>query len=252
MLVSHANVPEWEPRAIRNLVRLVDLYTSFSDGTDTDEFETFITRQIEEPGQKAIERLLASSRLRPADWQSIAKFVAAQQLRTPLYFVEYMRRAKSQLEESLETAVRNFEANDAVQALKPEPSSTNFLRDLLKVAIESPADGSGQTLIRAEIKSPRTMWMDAQRHHLTKNVRHICAHHWRAAEPAGDEEWPLTDHPVLTLNFYGPNQYDFDAGWNKAGSEFFMPISPRLGVYTQVGARGTGRFAFSAEQTETV
>jgi hypothetical protein len=50
----------------------------------------------------------------------------------------------------------------------------------------------------------------------------------------------LTDHPVLTLNYYGPGRYDFGAGWGREGSEFILPVSPRLAVCTQVGRKETG------------
>jgi hypothetical protein len=54
------------------------------------------------------------------------------------------------------------------------------------------------------------------------------------------EEWPLTDHPVLRLNYNSPAECDFDGGWRHAGSEFIMPVSPHLAVYTQVGKRHSG------------
>ncbi len=76
LIVSHENVPHWERRAIKGLVCEDDLYTVFSGDDETDEFERFMT-SIEEPGQEAIEKLLAHSKMKPADWQNIAKFVAA-------------------------------------------------------------------------------------------------------------------------------------------------------------------------------
>lgn len=251
LLVPHPNVPEWDLRSIRGLVRQTDLYTLFSGDREADDFEKFITREIEEPGQLAIEKLLSQPRLKPRDWQDIAKFVAAQQLRTPLHFIESMNRTQQHMQESLEEVVLKFEAKGAISDTGPE-AAPNFLRDSLKVTIERPTDGGDKAAVRAEIKSPRSFWMDTQRHHLTNNLHHICNHRWRAVEPAGDGEWLLTDHPVLTLNFNGPDQYDFGAGWGNAGSEFFMPVSPRLGVYTQVGARDVGRFTFSADQTAMI
>ena len=250
LLVSHGSVPVWSLQSIRGLVRHADLYTSFADGRDDDEFEKFITREFEEPGQEAVEKLLSESQMSPGDWRNIAKFVAAQQLRTPLFLVEYIRRAKGQIQESLEAIVRDFESSP--EKLKREITDTphSFLKNSLKVRIEPSSEGFAS--VSADVRSVRSLWLDVQRHHLTTNVERICAHRWRAAEPADGSEWPLTDHPVLTLNYYGPTAYDFRAGWGRPGSEFFMPVSPRLAVYTQVGSRSTGRFAFDADQTATV
>lgn len=68
ILVSHPGVPEWRLHGIRGLVRQADLYTTFDGSTEGDDFERFIIREIEEPGQEAIEQLLAKGRMRPADW----------------------------------------------------------------------------------------------------------------------------------------------------------------------------------------
>ena len=88
MLVSDPSVPEWERRPIRGLTRQRDLYTTFEGDREGDAFEIYLTREIEEPGQEAIERLIAKRKMKPADWRRIAMFVAAQHLRTPLFFVE--------------------------------------------------------------------------------------------------------------------------------------------------------------------
>ena len=98
----------------------------------------------------------------------------------------------------------------------------------------------------------RSVWMAYTRHLLENRSDIVCKHHWRAAKPADGEEWPLTDHPVLRLNYNGPAHYDFKGGWDSKGSEFIMPVSPHLAVYTQIGTRGPGPFTFSLEQTRMV
>jgi hypothetical protein len=91
--------------------------------------------------------------------------------------------------------------------------------------------------------------MATQRHHLTNNLKHVVQQRWRIAQPHGDDEWPLSDHPVRTLNYNSPDDYDFGAGWGNAGSEFILPISPKAALYARVGEQLTGRFTFSEEQT---
>jgi hypothetical protein len=44
-------------------------------------------------------------------------------------------------------------------------------------------------------------------------------------------------------------EYDFGAGWGKENSEFILPISPKVALYTKIGDRATGPFTFSHEQT---
>jgi hypothetical protein len=87
---------------------------------------------------------------------------------------------------------------------------------------------------------------------LVRFERLICQHRWRAIEPADDDEWPLTDHPVLTLNYFRPDQYDFGAGWGRDGSEFILPVSPRVAVCTQVGTNNHGPTSMTAQKTHGI
>ena len=251
LLVSHETVPLWERKAIKGLVCQDDIYTTFYGDQETDEFEQFIT-SIEEPGQVAIERLLAHRKMKPVDWQAVAAFVAAQQLRTPLAFLESTQRTQRHIEESLEAVIRKYEEAGAIVESDDAPAPVNFLRESLRISIERPTDGSDRAGVRAEAKSARSVWMDTQRQHLTRNLHHITRHRWRAASPFGDEEWPLTDHPVLTLNYYERGRYDFEAGWGKTGSEFILPVSPKIALYTKVGDKTTGPFTLSRELTQEV
>jgi hypothetical protein len=225
-----------------------DLYTTFSGDAETDEFERFIT-SIEEPGQEAIEKLLARSKMKPTDWQSIAKFVAAQSLRTPLAFLEHTQRTERHLQEALESLIRKYEALRAIVPDDDGPKSANYFSDTLKVSIEAPVDDGNKAAVRAEVKSARSVWMATQRHHLTNNLHHIVNHRFRAAAAFGHAEWPLCDHPVLTLNYYRRGEFDFDAGWGKENSEFILPISPKIALYTKIGDMTTGAFTFTREQT---
>jgi hypothetical protein len=225
-----------------------DLYTTFSGDAETDEFERFMT-SIEEPGQEAIEKLLARSKMKPADWQNIGKFVAAQSLRTPLAFLEHTQRAERHMQEALESLIRKYEAPGAIVPDEDKPQPPNFLSDTLKVAIEPPPDGGNKAAVRAEVKSARSVWMATQRHHLTNNLHHVVNHRFRAAAAFDDAEWPLCDHPVLTLNYYRRGEFDFDAGWGKKNSEFILPISPKIALYTKIGDKATGSFTFTREQT---
>ena len=226
-----------------------------SDGKEEDEFETFITRGFEEPGQQAIEKLLSRSSMKPADWHSIARFVVAQDLRTPLHFLEWMPQFKKHMGKAFKETIRKYEAMDQIVAEEyatTERPAENYLGNALRISIDRPSESGGHATVRSKVISTRSVWMANTRHFLENRSDIVCKHHWRAAKPADGEEWPLTDHPVLRLNYNGPAQYDFKGGWDSKGSEFIMPVSPHLAVYTRIGIRDSGPFTFSLEQTRMV
>jgi hypothetical protein len=57
---------------------------------------------------------------------------------------------------------------------------------------------------------------------------------------------------VLTLNYFSPGRYDFGAGWKRKGSEFVLPVSPRVAVCTQVGSNNHGPRTMTAQQTHII
>jgi hypothetical protein len=255
--VSTPKVPEWRRRPIRGLAYLSNLYTVFAGGQELDDFERWLCSEYEQPGLEAIDALVSGSRLTHEDWQRMARLVATQDIRTPLSFIESMRRWDQQIPDILDRNVRKSikrleEAKEQGVVLKHE-SKRNEFSDLLKVNIEPPIDpSSDQAMVRAEVPVGRRLWIASMRHLLTGVAETLCRHRWSVAEPDGDAEWPLTDHPVLRLNYYKPGNYDFGGGWGKHGSEIMMPVSPRHLLYVQVGTKVANRFTFSREQTQLV
>jgi len=258
ILVSHANVPDWQRRGIKRVARHVDLYTTLEGAEETDRVEKQITRMYEEPGQEAIEKLLNKQRMSPLDWKSVARFVALQQMRTPLYFVEFVKRLNEQASTVLEKIVQELPKRlEAHHGSNVRPKSEvgdepNYLGDHIRISVQPGVGPAGETEVAATFSSSRAAWLSTITGMLVRLDGVICQHRWRAIEPAGNAEWPLTDHPVLTLNYVGSGQYDFGAGWGRKGSEFVLPISPHIAVCTQVGSNNHGPRQMTVDQTRSL
>jgi Protein of unknown function (DUF4238) len=256
ILVSAQSVPEWEWRAIRGVAYHRDLYTVIAGGKELDDFERWLNVEFEQPGLEAIDKLLSGSRLTPADWRSMVRFVATQDLRTPLSFIEWMHRWKQQIPEMLDRSMRKSikqleEAAEQHIVLNQNVERNEFT-GLFKVTIEPPVNSESEAMIRAEVVAGRRLWIAAMRRLLTGVVETLCSHRWSVAKPDGDAEWPLTDHPAIRLNYYKPGHYDFGGGWGNPGSEMMMPVSPKHLLYVKVGEKVANRFTFSPEHTHLV
>jgi len=130
---------------------------------------------------------------------------------------------------------------------------TNALSEAFRIHVEpSPNAVSDPVTFVLEPISDRVLWISNIRRLLTTTVHKICRLCWSVAEPYGSEEWPLTDNPVLRLNYYSPEKYDFGGGWDNKGSEIIMPISPRHLMYAQVGINRPNRFPFSQQKTQII
>lgn len=231
VLVSNSKVPEWQPRAISGIAFQPDLYTFFSGDEELDEFEHWIEKEFEPPGLEAIDRLISQRRLSPTDWKAIASFVAAQDVRTPLNYILSMQRWQQEvpkiIKDSIQKSVKTLEAA-RLEGIKLTPSENkNEFSDLFRVHVNPPSDPmSDEASIQAEVTLGRRFWIASMRHLLTGAAKTLCQHRWSVAQPHENNEWPITDHPVLRLNFYRPGHYDFRGGWGNAGSEIMMPVSP--------------------------
>jgi hypothetical protein len=249
VLVSRAEVPEWVLRPIRGLAYQPDLYTSLAGGQEVDEFERWIAKEYEEPGLQASDKLLAGCSITASDWQCLARLVAVQDVRTPLNFIEFKKlydeQAPGILDECVEEFKRRVKSGPVATASIQTPSG---LAEAIRVHVEPAGD---QVNVQVEAAS-RKLWLASQRHVLMHAAAELCQHRWSVATPDGDEEWPLTDHPVLRLNWYKPGHYDFCGGWGNKGSEIIMPISPRHLLYVKVGTKMQNRFTFSREHTRVV
>ena len=205
----------WRP--IRGLAYHRDLYTVFAGGQELDDFERWLSSEYEQPGLEAIDRVLCGSRLTPEDWRSMARLVAAQDIRTPLSFIESVRRWDQEVPEVLDRTIR--ESINRLEEAKEQGaccSSRNQSETNSPTYLRSPSSrqlfrASDQATVRAEIPAGRRLWIAAMRHLLTGVADTLCRHRWSVAEPAGDAEWPLTDHPALRLNYYKAGHYDLAA-----------------------------------------
>lgn len=257
LLVPDDRVPEWELRGIRSIARQRDLYTIFSGGKERDDFEKWLNVEFEDRGIEAINRLVNGSRLTEEDWRRMILFVAAQDLRTPQSYIEMMERWRRTLPDLLSRTMREStrqleEARDQGIMLTAPPVDNEFA-GLLKVTVEPSDDqASGKSTLRSELSVGRRLWIASLRHLLTGIANTLCSHRWSVAEPANGFKWPLTDHPVLRLNYNGPHDYNFHGGWGQCGTEIMMPVSPRHLLYVQVGKKCDNRLTLSPDKTKMI
>jgi len=254
LLVSHSSVPEWRRMSVRSLASQRDLYSIASRDGELDEFERWIAGEYEQPANRAVDKVTSGARLRRDDWQSLARFVALQDVRTPLGFHNMMR----QLERDL-PAVMNQTMRDGLEefqrrgrrAAKPSviPDEYAELSKLIKVTVHEPPNSeTKEASLRAEMVLGRQSWIAYMRYLLQgRAAAALCDHKWSIVEAPEEIEWPLTDHPVLKLNYYGPGRYDFRGGWGRRGGNIFMPITPRHLLFVQIGEDSGRKLTVSRE-----
>lgn len=256
ILVPNENFPVWKLRAVSGVAFHRDLYTVCVGGKELDDFEKWVNVEYEQPGLEAIDKLLSGSQLTSADWHRMILFVAAQDVRTPLNYIESKPRWEQLISgmfgRTMPKLIKQLEEEAEQGTVLNRKVERNEFTDIFKVSVEPPVNLDSEATIRAEVVVGRQLWIATMRRHLTKTAKILCSHRWSVAEPARDAEWPLTDHPVLRLNYYKSGKYDFGGGWGKHGVQIMMPVSPKHLLYVHVGNKVANRLVFSPEQTQLV
>lgn len=256
ILVSHDKVPEWRHRSISQVAYLRDLYTEIEDGEEVDEFEKWLESEFENPVQESLRKVLKDNPLSPLDWDRLASFLGAQDVRTPLNYLKSTERWKKTLpnllQTTLEESVRKLEQKedlDLVNSLSEDVP--RLFEDILEIEkVSSSESETRQGYIRAEITAGRKLWLQSQKLVLTKTINALKSHKWCIVRPARGYQWITSDHPVVKLNYYGKGNYDLKGGWGRKGGNIFMPISPRHLLFTQIGDDLPDRLTFSSDQTK--
>ncbi len=113
LLVPNRSISEWKLRSIKGVAYQQNLYTSLSDGNESDEFERWIESHFETPAQSAFERVAHRETLTSSDWDSLILYTAAQSVRTPSSYITSHNRWNAQLpdlmQKTLERAKKELE-----------------------------------------------------------------------------------------------------------------------------------------------
>ena len=216
------------------------LYTRIVGGRETDEFEKWLSREFETPAENAIQKATTGQRLSRDDWISLARFLAAQDVRTPAHFFRSRPRweemASKLLKDELPKAVNAYSL--AVKSGTKLPQSVAPNSDYLPLRVSTelePGDEFGK--LRAEITIGRSYWIYEMRQLLTGVVDILNQNRWTILMAPKGYKWFTSDAPVVKLNYQANGEYDFGGGWGSNGTEIFMPLSPYHILYTQIGHR---------------
>ena len=258
ILVSNENVPEWKHQSIKQVAYIPDLYTEVEDGKEIDEFEKWLEAEFENPVQESIRKVLKDNPLSPLDWERLANFLGAQDVRTPLSYIESTERWNKTLpnliQTTLEKSVRKIEQAENLDELtSPSEDIPELFDNVLKIkAVSSNNSEIGQGYVSAEMTIGRKFWLQSQKHILTNTITALKNNKWSIIRPALGHQWFTSDHPVVKLNYYENGKYDLKGGWGRKGGNIFMPLSPRHLLFTEIGYDLPDRLTFTPEKTKLI
>jgi hypothetical protein len=209
-------------------------------GTETDEFEEWMAREIETPAEGSIAKATANKPLTQDDWECLTRFLAAQDVRTPARMMEFLARQASELPATIEQVLKNAvseltEAKRTGQKVEcPAGDMATGFPSRVTTEIEP---GAETGTLKLETVVGRSLWIWSLKRLLTQTYRVLRVHKWTIVRPPVGMNWITSDNPVVKLNYYADGRYDFKGGWSKEGGEILMPLGPQHLICTHIGGR---------------
>lgn len=245
LLVSNEKVPVWSNTATKHTASQDNLYVRMKDNEEVDDIEKIFDADFEVCAKKALDKVINEDRLFSEDWKYIINFVGAQIVRTPAFFQRIRPTIRNAMESSLEEILSEL-TKEKILASKKNIDEDNELIPINFVD-EGASDIEGMEDVRVEAIEGKSTWLWAIKHMLKNNLKYLHEHKWSIITT--ELEMPTSDDPVLCLNYYSENDYNFDGGWMQKGTEIFLPISPHKIIYTQVGVKHTPRIKYGIEES---
>lgn len=240
VLVSHKNVPLWKLHSIRGIAYHTHLYTHISARNETDEFECWLEKEFETPAEEALEKVTSNRHLNVKDWERLIRFTAAQNVRTPAKLSATMEKWRKEMPElinnTLLEVVKDLEEASKTGKFPKQKTINNAEMFPLRINRE-PLTDTDKSILRVETLVGRSMWLSGIKHILSNTIKVLLQHKWSILHAPPGIKWATSDDPVICLNYYGEEQYDFGGGWGYKGSEIIFPLSPQHILYTKVGEK---------------
>ncbi|NRF28641.1 DUF4238 domain-containing protein [Vibrio coralliilyticus] len=231
-LIQHEKVPLWRSSHLKGIGYTRNLYVDTRTGTENDELEDFFGQIYEDPAEAVFGKVIANAKLTPKDYRVLISFFALQDLRTPKKFIDHLKSSRNEdfskmfqgvVDRVLEKAPPHFEPSGEMKFHDGFPLKLRITKE------------DGQLCVDAERLIGRASWLWSIKHVLANIAERLCENKWTILHPAKGYKWYTSDNPVLKLNYYDDDSYDFKGGWVNKGSELMLPLSPEHLLYTSVG-----------------
>lgn len=238
-LVSHDKVPLWCKKNIKNICYSSNLYSN-TQKMEIDEFEEWITLEVETPYLAIVNKILEGESLSYEDNLIISKYVIVQHLRTPAYYKRFakivggvdFKELTFEVMSNLSYKKSNYTSSDIINTSEDTykfvhedyPISTNVVKN------------ENEIEIYVEALLGRDFWL-ASIPRLSNNIEEYSKKiKWTIIDSNLNDEWLTSDNPVVLCNEHKGN-YNLDGNWGVKNTKIIFPVSPQKLLYAKVGER---------------
>lgn len=243
LLVPDNRVPHWSQHSTTGTGKLRNLYATHGKGVKSDILEKWFNEHVEQPALDPLRKAVAKRALNAEDRKRLAKFVIAQDLRTPASFLDIQTRfghlQQQAFEETFQEIIADLESGEIVHP--PDTSTyigTNKCAFPLPVGVRIEHDSeSDKAYVSGKMVPGKQYWLHMCMRIIENNVDLVANQDWVIVNAPNGVDWPLTDKPVVKLRFNSLADYDFNGALGMHGTEILFPLSPSRLAIISVGRK---------------
>ena len=243
LLVPNENCDLWSEKSTKSIASLQIFYINLKEKEEVDEIEKYLNEEFETPASIPLKKAIIGEKLSISDRRAIINYIGCQIVRTPAFVSKMLKTAKEDMGSTFQQTVTELAEelnNISVDKLKSYSSNKEYDNDNkmfpLKI-VDTGIENNGKTLIKIETIIGKSYYLYMMKHLLKETIKILHNHEWKILDLDDRVNIPTSDDPVICLNYYADDTYDFGGGWNNIGSEIIFPISPRKIIYTKVGEK---------------
>ncbi|WP_192987768.1 DUF4238 domain-containing protein [Carnobacterium mobile] len=236
LLVSHNKCPKWNNVSISRTSSLDSLYLYYDEGEITDEMEDFFSIEFEMQFSSFINKINSYSILDVNDKEYISKLVASQYLRTLKGFYRIQKIVIDTFPDIIKDLVFSMEQElKTPRTLRVDNKSKSEYDNFIPLKVDIQELDEKKTGLNVQTIAGKSLWLFGIKHLLTSTYKTLNKITWCVYDAPNNFEWATSDDPVIFLNYYNKNNYNFDGGWGVDNTNIIFPLSPTKLLFATIG-----------------
>lgn len=243
LLVPNDKCNLWNEKSTKSIASQQDFYIMLKKKEEADDIEKYINEKFETPASKPLKKAVEGKELSEDDWKAIINYIGCQIVRTPAFVSKMLDISKNKLKDTFQRTISEIEKklnNMSLEELKNYSKSKVYRENNemfpLKI-VDTGVNCGDKSLVKVETVIGKSYYLQGMMHLLSETIGVLHKHEWKIINLDDKVKIPTSDDPVICLNYYADDTYDFGGGWNNIGSEIIFPISPSKLIYTKVGEK---------------
>lgn len=238
-IVSNENEALWRKKKLSQIGYLNDFYIVYNgqskDNSEqySDNFEEIFNKTFENRLGRILKKIDEGRDLENKDWITLFKFISVQRYKTLDGYLRIQQLSIEIMEEILPTLEQAILAGNFSS---PRPME-NITTIALPFDIEIGKEKDGYMNLLVKFISGRNCWLNQLIRLMDRLYISLEKHSWSLVKAPLNKEWITSDNPVITLNYYNKDHYDFNGGYDSPNANIIVPISPKYLLFTQIGVK---------------